>query len=241
MKKSLFYTSSYISDKLFACQASQFFNKSISMLEFIEMQPKERLQHVLFYASLKKSFAQLIDALGTCDESTLYGALHMLGQSLFPFEQLRSRESLTLVDNHCRATTLSSSSKKYHQSLTFVIQEIYLEMQEERMISKYRDQFLRNPSRATLIEQLYNEEHLSYSMANKIAQKIPFYAKNSTISATKDLEHHILSLYIHHHPTLQDESFVIYEGKDDSVHITHESWYNIKHTNLDMQLKEAHL
>lgn len=227
MNKSLLYTSSYINHRLTQYQLNNFFTKYDSILKCIQIKSDIHLHHIIFYASLKKSLRNIIKQFRHMDEATLYGAIHILTTHLYPFELLRKRESLVLVDNHCKASTLSTNKKKYHSTLNEVIQSIYYEILEEEIIKKYRYDFLKNPNKSLLIKNLYEKEQICYNTASKIAQKIPFYAKNINLSVEKDIEQHLFSLYTHHYVDPQDEIHILFSGKNDVFLIHNESWYNI--------------
>ncbi|NIZ39997.1 hypothetical protein PVA45_00480 [Entomospira entomophila] len=235
MKKSIFYTSSYIRNKLKEYQFHNFFHNQDPVLKFIDIQDHDRVNHILFYASLKKSLRMFMNDFASMDESTIYGILYIINEHLYPFEMLRTRESLILVDNHCKATTLSSSKKKYQAVLNQFVQDVYHEIQEEETIKKYRQAFIQNPNTTQLTDKICHEEHIHYAMAQKMAHKIPFYAKNVGISVEKDLEEHLFSLYLHHFIPKGDSVNILFDGGDSSFKIHNEAWYNLQRNDSSPQ------
>ncbi|NIZ47488.1 hypothetical protein PVA44_00460 [Entomospira nematocerorum] len=232
MKKSIFYTSSYIRNKLKEYQFHSFFHNQDPVLKFMDIEGDDRINHILFYASLKKSLRMFMNDFQSMDESTIYGILYIINEHLYPFEMLRTRESLILVDNHCKATTLSSSKKKYQAVLNQFVQDVYHEIQEEETIKKYRQTFIQNPNTTLLIDKIYNEEHIHYTTAQRVAHKIPFYAKNTGINVEKDLEEHLFSLYLHHFVSRSDAINILFDGGDHAFKIHNEAWYNLQRNNL---------
>ncbi|NIZ19420.1 hypothetical protein [Entomospira culicis] len=228
MDKILLYTASYIEERIKKIQFNPFSPEQNSLLKVVSAESTEHISHILFYSSLKKSFKTLIKSIDAMDEATLYGSLHMLHAKLYPIEQLREQESLLLVNNQCQPTTLNTNIKKYHYILSQLIHDIYHETKEESIIAKYRSQAQGAEALDKLTDKLYRDDQLDLMMVERLAKKIPLYAKHSHIPVEKDLEPHLISLYMHHYVDTKDEIYLLVGTEKGTFPIQNEAWYNLK-------------